>query len=234
MMKFKIMFFLVHSIIIFFNLDLTAYELLGNSYEEKNLKFISYFLKNAKVCYSNREVLDVALNNNLIDGVYLEMGVFTGSSINYIAHKIQDHLIYGFDSFEGLPEAWTRDDTILYSQGFFAVSQLPDVASNVILYKGWFDKTLPQFKSEVLGDKLITFIHIDCDIYSSTKTVFDLLFDHLVEGTVLVFDELYNYAGFDQHELKAFFEFLDQKNLSAEYLAYNIHHEQVAVRLVKP
>jgi hypothetical protein len=90
---------------------------------------------------------------------------------------------------------------------------------------------LPEFKKEILKDAPIAFLHIDCDLYASTKTVFDILSDNLVSGTVIVFDELYNYPGFDKHEIKAFTEFLDEKKMLVKFLAYNSEHEQVAVKL---
>jgi hypothetical protein len=54
----------------------------------------------------------------------------------------------------------------------------------------------------------IALLHIDCDLYSSTKTIFELLSDRIVPGTVIVFDELVNYPAFKKHEVLAFYEFL--------------------------
>ncbi|MBI2345140.1 class I SAM-dependent methyltransferase, partial [Candidatus Dependentiae bacterium] len=132
---------------------------------------------------------------------------------------------------EGLPEAWSRDDTAMFAKGFFTIDTLPVVRDNVILVSGWFENSLPLFQKR-LKDQVIAFMHIDCDIYSSTKTIFDVIGDHVVPGTILVFDELYNYQGFDRHEIKALYEFLERKNYSVEYLAYNVMHEQVAVMIV--
>jgi hypothetical protein len=49
---------------------------------------------------------------------------------------------------------------------------------------------------------------------------------------VIVFDELYNYPNYAQHEWKAFQEFLHRTGYECEYLAYNVNHEQVAVRII--
>jgi len=46
----------------------------------------------------------------------------------------------------------------------------------------------------------MTFIHIDCDLYSST--IFDLWGNKIVEGTILVFDEYFNYPGWLHGEIK--------------------------------
>ena len=72
------------------------------------------------------------------------MGVFSGKTINHIAKKIK-YNIYGFDSFEGLPEFWREG----FEKGTFNLEKkLPIVEPNVKLIKGWFDKTLQNFQIE--------------------------------------------------------------------------------------
>ena len=86
-------------------------------------------------------------------------------------------------------------------------------------------------KETVLNDKPIAFLHIDCDIYSSTKEVFEILGDRIVSGTIIVFDEFYNYPGSENHEFKAFHEFLQKSGKKARYIAFNQYFEQAAVRI---
>jgi hypothetical protein len=74
-------------------------------------------------------------------------------------------------------------------------------------------------------------MHVDCDLYSSTRTVLDLTGDRLAPDAVLVFDEFFNYPGWRQHEFRAWTEFLASSGRSVEYLAYTGNHEQVVVRL---
>jgi Macrocin-O-methyltransferase (TylF) len=149
------------------------------------------------------------------DGLFMEFGVWSGRTINFIAER-RVGPVHGFDSFEGLPEDWTRE----YRRGDFSTDgRLPDVRSNVRLHKGWFDQTLPEFLRE--NSEPVAFLHIDCDLYSSTRTIFDLLVGRIGSGTVIVFDEYFNYPGWREHEHKAFREFLAEHGLSARYLAYN-------------
>lgn len=123
------------------------------------------------------------------DGAMLEFGVFQGVSINALAVQFPHREICGFDSFEGLPEPWRRSETSTYDTGHFAVESLPHVPSNVTLVKGFFDASLPAWMAERSEIK-IALIHIDVDLYSSTKFVLNSL-DHLIEtGCVIVFDEL--------------------------------------------
>lgn len=175
------------------------------------------------------KVIDIALDHSkLTGGLALEFGVLTGRTINYIAEKRPNWTVDGFDSFEGLPEAW-RDG---YAAGHFRQDQLPEVAENVHLHKGWFDDSLPKYLAEdQRAKKPVTFLHVDCDLYSSTKTIFRELKDQLIVGSVIVFDEYFNYDGWKVGEFQAFQEFLSETNLGYEYLTYNRKHEQVAVIL---
>ena len=47
---------------------------------------------------------------NLQEGLILEFGVHMGKSINILAKKMNGKKLYGFDSFEGIPEAWVEHD----------------------------------------------------------------------------------------------------------------------------
>ncbi len=169
------------------------------------------------------------------DGAYIEVGVCTGRTINFIAALAPHNDIHGFDSFEGLPEDWVRVDRT-FNKGDFGFKDktlLPAVLPNVHLYKGWFKDTLPLFKKSIIKDQPIALLHFDCDLYSSTQDTFAALGDNIQPGTILVFDELYNYPSSTEHEWKALNEFLDEKQFAVEFLAFNENHEQVVVRVVK-
>lgn len=166
--------------------------------------------------------------------LWLEFGVASGRTINYISKFTQDK-VYGFDSFEGLPEKW-RDG---FDKGCFNRNgKLPQVNSNVELIPGWFNETLPGFIQHHNHQK-VSFIHMDADLYSSTKYIFDLLKDYLDDDCVIVFDELVNYPGFDgdKGELKAFYEFITENRVDYEWIGMNgtpmgmsgYQHENVAL-----
>ncbi len=148
----------------------------------------------------------------LIDGLWLEFGVWKGDSINKIA-QFTDKKIFGFDSFTGLPEDWREGKT----QGRYDVGgMLPEVRDNVELFAGWFADTLPAFLEKHPGN--VALLHVDCDIYNSTKTVLTLLRERIVPGTVIVFDELFNYPEYRDHEIKAFYEFLAETGAGFEWI----------------
>ena len=177
-------------------------------------------------CSSREEVLDAALDRAPRDGLVCEFGVFEAWSTNHIADRLPDRTVYGFDSFEGLPERWRAS----FGPGAFSTGgRLPRVRPNVRLMKGWFDETLPAFAAAHPGPAAL--LHVDCDLYSSTRCVLERLGGRLVPGSVIVFDEYFNYPGWEEHEFRAFGEFVARRRLRYEYLAYNLLHEQVAVRV---
>jgi hypothetical protein len=158
------------------------------------------------------------------DGLYCEFGVFQGESINYIASLVPDRKVHGFDSFEGNPESW-RDG---FDKGVFAMNGLPPVRSNVVLHKGWFDKTVVPFHDSTTEP--IAFAHIDADLYSSAKTVLEAMADRLVAGSVIQFDELFGYPSWKNNgEYKAFTEFVQSRPIRWKYIGYS--EQQVAIRI---
>lgn len=156
------------------------------------------------------------------EGLYLEFGVSQGYSINHIA-SFTESTVHGFDSFEGIPEDWGS-----CKKGAFSThGKLPDVKSNVTLHVGLFDDTLPEFLKE--NTEKVHFLHIDSDLYSSAKTVLNLLSDRIVPGTIIVFDEYFNYPGWKQNEYLAFQEFVKEHNVRYKYIAYCSRGYSVAV-----
>jgi hypothetical protein len=104
---------------------------------------------------------------------------------------------------------------------------MPRVPSNVLLHKGWFSNTIPAWCETVSGP--VAFLHIDCDIYSSTVDIFNGLADRFQEGTLILFDEYFNYPGWQQHEYKAWQEFVKARAIEYEYLGFA--RQQVLVRI---
>lgn len=193
---------------------------------KSTVDYVESIMSNISSVDSKWKVHNYALQEMSLDGLFLEFGVFKGETINYIAKKTKNK-VYGFDSFEGLPEFW-RDG---FDRNAFAIEALPQVEDNVVLIKGRFEETLPVFLDEK-RDLPIAYLHVDCDLYSSTKTVFDNLEGRIRSGTVIVFDEYFNFPGWQHNEFKAFKEFIDRTGMSYKYITYNCLHEQVAVKII--
>jgi len=163
------------------------------------------------------------------DGLFAEFGVWRGSTINKIAERVSEcTTVHGFDSFEGLPQDWWGP----YRKGLFDTKGgLPHVRANVELHQGWFDATVPQFAAQH-PETPIAFLHVDCDLYSSTKTIFDCLGKRLRPGSIIVFDEYFNYPGWREHEYKAFQELVTAHSLRYRYVAYNTCEWNAAVQII--
>ena len=176
------------------------------------------------------DLLEYAIRQcTLEDGAYAEFGVYQGLSLGFIATRI-DGVVYGFDSFEGLPEDWfLRVGKGSFSLGG-ATPQIGCSQQNYRILMGPFTETLPMFTSAIAAP--MAFAHIDCCLYSSTKTVLDALADRIVAGTVMVFDEYFNYPGWQAHEHRALMEFCEANGRRFDYFAFAPAYHSVAVRFL--
>jgi hypothetical protein len=161
-------------------------------------------------------------------GLFLEFGVWSGSWLRQMA-AVRDVPFYGFDSFAGLPEPWST-----YQQGHFDLQGVPpDMPANVELVVGWFSDTLAPFLAA--HPEHVSFVHVDCDLYTSTKTVLDLLAPRLVPGSRIVLDDFMLMPGWQREEHRAFFEFVEREGWQFEYTGYSAESPacSAAVRLLR-
>ncbi len=149
-----------------------------------------------------RDLYSIALANCKLGGLYAEFGVGGGGSLRTLRMMVhKNNKLYGFDSFQGLPEPWNSNKV-----GHFACDP-PDIAGTKLVV-GQFKDTLPAF-ANTHPLRYFSFMHIDCDLYSSTRTIFESLGHMIVDGTCIVFDELFGYPGWENHEYRAWREFLE-------------------------
>lgn len=129
-------------------------------------------------------------------GVIVEAGSFKGGSTAKIslAAKIVKRKFFVFDSFEGIPAHQEKHGKNIFGgdayfpKGSYAGS-LEEVKKNVEKFgdikscefiKGFFDKTMPDFKKKVAVG------YLDVDLASSTKTCLKYLYPLLIKGGVLL------------------------------------------------
>lgn len=132
---------------------------------------------------------------------YLEFGVWQGETLGLWARLNQspDTRLFGFDTFEGLPENWGD-----IPKGTFSLQgQLPEISDNrVQLIKGLFQTTLyPFLASYQRGGRIV--VHVDCDLYSSTLFCLSAMDRLFRSGDVLIFDDFYSL----DHEYDAFLDY---------------------------
>lgn len=192
--------------------------------EDQNYQCFLHFkelLKSTMLLTTNKireHAIEQAIKNDVhSEGYYLEFGVYSGTSIKFFSKYLIKNNIYGFDSFEGLKEHWFG--TSITKGTFDLKKKIPPLPKNVIAVVGWIQDTLPQFLNE--KNPQINFVHIDVDTYETTKFILDLIKPRLVKGAVILFDELYNFEGWDVGEYKALTEIFNKNEYKFEAFAYD-------------
>lgn len=173
---------------------------------------------------SPRDAFALGLRSAACRGLVLELGVRFGESIRQIA-ALAHQEVHGFDSFEGLPEAWHGEPRGAYSTR----GELPQVPDGVHLHKGWFEDTLPAFLRS--HDGPVRFMNIDCDIYSSTRAALELLAPRIAVGTVIAFDEFLGHEHWREDEFRAFQDAVARHGWHYKYLAFSLCTRQAVVRI---
>ena len=198
---------------------------LWNEAAKEAATYVEANMLTAPFCQMRESLLERSLSTVGVEGLYLEFGCGAEArSLNYIAERVNP-TVHGFDSFEGLPDNWfgeLRKGSLSTKRG------LPTVRENVQLHAGLFEESLPRFLADHKGKA--AFIHIDCDLYSSANTVLTTLESRIVPGTVIQFDEYFNYPGWKRHEYRAFQEFVERTGASYQYLGYSVLAVSVIMR----
>lgn len=151
------------------------------------------------------DVTEAVKENLARSGDYLEFGVYRGHSMAAMIKALDEEYgatpgsgwdghVYGFDSFQGLPETdegcwstgmyacpWTETALYLTSQGI--------CATRYTLVEGWYKDTLTPKMWETLGIERISVVLMDCDLSASAILAFDFIGPHLQDGTIIVTDE---------------------------------------------
>ena len=137
----------------------------------------------------------------------LEFGTHEGYSLNKILYatkflKMTDAVtVFGFDSFEGMPESKDRrDKNIIHNSDEWIKGQFHGIYENLHQYlsnrynnfqliKGYFEESIDQDFLNKIKTKKPVLIWIDCDYYSSAKTIFEHLIPFIPNGCYIYFDE---------------------------------------------
>ena len=165
------------------------------------------------------------------NGYWCEFGVREGRSLNWLIDEYPNQIIHAFDSWQGLPEDWDNGTGTVADMS----CDPPVVPTHIKLHKGWFKDTLPAWKQQHKGP--IAFLHMDADIYSSTKEVLVSLDKQIVKGTVITFDEFCNFrlsgkmSKWQDQEFLALMEWLEECNRSIRPLNRNWAYQASCVVL---
>jgi hypothetical protein len=164
---------------------------------------------------TRKQVIHAVMECATVEGDILEFGVYKGESLRWFADRFPDRHVYGFDSFEGLPKDWEG----MSPQGKFKTDPPNIDKANVTLVKGLFEESLPHFLKEWSGR--ISIVHVDCVLYESTLACLEPLIPYVQVGTIVLFDEYYNYPNFAHHEWLAWREVRAKHGLKTLCVAYD-------------
>jgi O-methyltransferase len=163
------------------------------------------------------------LQNEPID--YLEFGVCGGTSFFWWLAKNNnaESRFFGFDTFEGLPEAWGPFQKGSMSAG---IPEIEDKRAS--FHKGLFQDTLfPFLDAYNLNNGRRKVIHMDADLFSSTLFTLTSLARYIKPGDIILFDEF----NVPNHEFAAFNYFVNSFYIKYELLGAVNNYYQVAVKI---
>lgn len=213
------------------------------------LSSLNYVLeqKHSKLEYRHfftHDMIHLALQNvSITNGLVMEFGVYFGKTLRMIAshfYNVDPSIeVHGFDTFDGLPEDWRGTKAGSYS----TEGLIPDVGTNVKYHVGLFSDCLTTFLSDLRnneieqGDRVkpVSFMNIDCDLYSSTMDVLVPLAKEgrIVSGTVIVFDEYIMNPKWHDDEFKAFQQVANEYKWKYEYIAISLATGQAVIKIIK-
>lgn len=143
-----------------------------------------------------------ALDFNGIDGDYVEFGSHGGATFrlawDQIARRQLPRHLWACDSFAGLPDGvdqadvhpkWQRGAMATSVAAFRAICRRHGIPQDrYSLIEGYYEESLASLKADE-GPTNIALAYVDCDLYSSTRTVLEFLRPRLKHGMVIAFDD---------------------------------------------
>ncbi len=140
-----------------------------------------------------------------VAGDMAELGVFAGASAKMIATRAPGRVLHLFDTFDGLPEPSEKDSKRFKKRQYcYSLEQVQEYLKdlNVRFHKGVFPAS-----AQELSSRTFAFVHLDGDLYESTKAGLEWFYPRLSKGGILVCHDYDTSAGVNQ----AFEEFFANK-----------------------
>jgi O-methyltransferase len=124
-------------------------------------------------------------------GVFIEVGVYKGGSLKALSNAFPDRIMYGFDTFAGLPQRYYGTDEF-HPPGDFADTDFDRVeqlfrSTNVEIVRGIFPD--PARHRDMFRGRSIAFAHLDMDHWRGTLEALIYIWPRLLSGGIIVFDD---------------------------------------------
>jgi O-methyltransferase len=165
---------------------------------------------------------------------FLEVGVWRGGTSAIIAKKLKtlgsDELLYAADTFTGVVKSTKKDSS--YSDGEHKDTNIETVKEmlqanlrldNIRILQGIFPEDTQQLIPE--GTRF-RFCHIDVDVYKSSEDIVNWIWDRLLPGGIILFDD-YGFITCD-----GITQFVnEQRKLKDRLFIYNLNGHAILVKL---
>jgi hypothetical protein len=158
--------------------------------------------------------------SNLPLGDFVECGVAKGGCLAFLTWLSKELSVWGFDSFEEMPELTDEDENcgsewVGYNcsgakgeeEAIETFRRFSVSMKNVKIVKGWFENTLQNYRSSI---KSIAILRLDNDWYKSTKYCLETLYDLVPKGGIIIIDDYHTFTGC----YKAVNEFRELQNIT--------------------
>jgi hypothetical protein len=166
-------------------------EMLALSFHKdwEKLKVLRRARRERRSLVTNQEMFilhSLALGLRGLEGDFAEVGLYQGSTAKVICEAKGDKPFHLCDTFEGLPEP-NESEKSIEKKGRFACS-LESIQKylggypNLSYHKGF----CPQSVQGVLDDHRFALVHLDVDLYESTKQCIEYFWPRIVPGGVLI------------------------------------------------
>lgn len=146
------------------------------------------------------------INISDVPGCVAELGVYRGGALWLLAQRHPDREVHGYDTFTGIPPQLHDPALDWHKPGEFSasveeVSAFLSDCPNVELHPGLFPETAV--------DVQYALVHLDADLYESTRAGLEYFWPRLSKGGALVLDD-FDWS-FCRGVMKAVAEFLADK-----------------------
>jgi len=149
-----------------------------------------------------------------LPGDVAECGVYKGGTALLLAELISQECpgrtLHLFDTFAGMPPAADEDPSQFTSNSLSDTSldQIKTLLAphnDVVFHQGLIPETFTH-----VADKSFAFVHVDVDLYVSTRDCCDFFYDRLARGGFLICDD-YGFPNYRNSAKKALDEFFADK-----------------------
>lgn len=152
-----------------------------------------------------------------LNGDFAECGVYKGGTALIIHDAIwfskmlhNRKNLHLFDTFKGMPE--TNGDPSDHRKGDLGDVSLDEVEKRFEIYPQivFHPGLIPETFKDV-EDRMFAFIHIDVDLYQTTKDCCNFFYPRLVKGGMIIFDD-YGFPRYELAQRKAVDEFFENRS----------------------